>query len=110
MLLLPGLDPALEIRDCLFETENLSNELVLYPNNGDYTENVVGVRGRLSKHKAWWYNNLKLSKLIINVLEVGYEIPFVNEPPSCYLKNNATALNSSDFVIEAVTALIMQIV
>ena len=34
-------------------------------------------------------DNLQLSKLIMSVLEDGYVIPFVEEPTSCSLKNNA---------------------
>jgi hypothetical protein len=66
----------------------------------------LSVCGRLSACKQWWYDNLQLSKLVINVLEFGYEIPFVEEPLRCYLKNNANALKNSEFVIEAITALI----
>ena len=33
-------------------------------------------------------------------------IPFLEEPPSRCLKNNASALNNSEFVIEAITSLI----
>ena len=42
----------------------------------------------------------------MSVLEDGYVIPFVEEPPSCYLKNNASALNDSEFVVQAITALL----
>ena len=42
----------------------------------------------------------------MSVLEDGYVIPFVEEPPSSYLKNNASALNDSEFVVQAITALL----
>ena len=49
---------------------------------------------------------MTLSKFVIDVLKNGYEIPFVNVPPRCQLKNNASALNNSKFVINAINDLI----
>ena len=88
---------------------DLANQFVANTcsHNCDYTcKSNYGVHGRLTASKQWWYDNLQLSKLIMRVLEDGYVIPFVEEPPSCYLKNNASALNDSEFVVQAITALL----
>ena len=49
---------------------------------------------------------MTLSKFVIDVLENGYEIPFLSVPPRCQLKNNASALNNSEFVINTINDLI----
>ncbi len=43
---------------------------------------------------------------IIQVIKHGYKIPFVNSPPSARFNNNKSAINNSDFVIEAVNDLL----
>ena len=81
-----------------------------YVDGCDYLEHnaaVAGsVRGRLTKCKQWWFDNLYLSNFVISILEYGYKIPLAVEPPMCKLKNNASALDNSQFVIKAIEDLL----
>lgn len=74
-------------------------------NKFDYSNKFPSVRGGLQRCKEWWYNNLNLSKFVVNILECGYEIPFVKEPPRVYLNNNTSASSNPEFVIQAITEL-----
>ena len=41
----------------------------------------------------------------MSTIEFGYIIPFYQNPPSAFLKNNKSALNHADFVLKAITDL-----
>ena len=81
-----------------------------YVNGCDYLEHnaaVAGsVRGHLTKCKQWWFDNLCLSNFVTSILEHGFEIPLVVEPSKCKLKNNASALDNSQFVVKAIEELL----
>ena len=83
---------------------DLANQFVARTcsHNCDYTcKRNYGVRDRLTASRQWWYDNLQLSELVMSVLVDGYVISFV-EPTGCYLDNNASALNDSEFVVQAI--------
>ena len=65
------------------------------------------VQGRIAARRAWWFNNLQLSALVIGVLLNCYMISFVALPPTCYLKNNRSALNNPEFVVKAINELLL---
>lgn len=64
------------------------------------------VQGRVASCKQWWFNNLQLSSFVSGVLRIDYCIPFVTVPPSCFIKNNKSALNHDSFVINAISELL----
>jgi hypothetical protein len=55
----------------------------------------------------FWRDNLKASQFVLDIIANGYTIPFVVEPPPCYLRNNRSALDSFEFVVEATEKLLL---
>lgn len=71
-----------------------------------YGFNKDSVQGRIAAHRQWWFDNLQLSALVSGVLSNNFFLPFVALPPSCFLKNNQSALAHCDFVCKAIEELI----
>ena len=63
------------------------------------------LKNRLINHIEFWKNCLSPSELVMSTIEYGYIIPFYQDPPSAFLKNNKSALNHADFVVAAITGL-----
>ena len=63
------------------------------------------MKGRLSENIEFW-RKIGANPEILNVLQVGYKIPFLESPVESFSKNNASALNNMDFVEEAVLELV----
>lgn len=55
-------------------------------------KNLVNVKGSLKNHYQFWKNVLNASDYILNVISLGYRIPFVSEPTSVMLRNNLSSL------------------
>ena len=49
------------------------------------------VLGRLKASYTFWKNVLNASDFVLEIIEHGYTIPFVEYPTPCYLKNNASS-------------------
>jgi hypothetical protein len=49
----------------------------------------------------------KPTELILNTIEFGYVIPFFQEPVSALLKNNWSAIDNFDFVVKAISELLI---
>ena len=67
-------------------------------------KNLVNVKGSLKNHCQFWKNVLNASDYILNVIALGYRIPFVSEPTSVMLRNN---LSSNTFVERAISELLI---
>jgi hypothetical protein len=78
----------------------------------DYYEYEQGqadiiVKSRLKKHYNFW-KNIGCYDYILNTIYNGYRIPFFNTPPSICLSNNRSAVNHSEFVVEAIHDLLIK--
>ena len=51
-------------------------------------KNLVNVKGSLKNHCQFWKNVVNASDYILNVIALGYILPFVSEPTSVMLRNN----------------------
>lgn len=73
----------------------------------DYLEGCdsVIVKGRLRINASFW-ESIGASQFILSVIREGYKIPFYYTPTSVHLQNNKSALNYSDFVVNAITELL----
>ena len=65
------------------------------------------VQGRIAFHSQWWFNNLELSSLVLDVLESGYKIPFKSTPLPSVIKNNRSSLDNSKFVCKAINEVVL---
>ena len=63
----------------------------------------VAVKGRLRMDLEFW-QSIGASQWIIDILSLGYCLPFVNEPNKKFLKNHASALRNADFVSQEIAA------
>lgn len=64
------------------------------------------VKGRLKSRIKFWRDNLNAPQFVVSMIETGYRLPFLQFPPSCYLKNNLSALKHHEFVAQAITELL----
>jgi hypothetical protein len=62
----------------------------------------TSVVGRLTSCLPFWRGTLKANQFVLDIIEHGYTIPFIEEPPSAYAANNKSALNHPVFVREAI--------
>ena len=63
------------------------------------------VKGNLRKHLTFW-KSISAPQYILQVIEYGYVIPFVEIPPSSYSRNNFSALKHGEFVSDAIQQLL----
>lgn len=63
------------------------------------------VKGSLRRHIAFWHS-INAYDSVIDVIENGYKIPFIETPPSKFFKNNKSALDHSEFVRETIIDLL----
>jgi hypothetical protein len=80
--------------DPIISTKTTVNEKVEYKFDIDINyevksgKHLVNVKGSLKNHCQFWKNVLNASDYILNVIALGYRIPFVSEPTSVMLRNN----------------------
>ena len=65
-----------------------------------------GVKGNLKNHIFFWMSRLDASSFVLDTIEKGYVIPFIDHPPSMYKGNNRSALSNAEFVNDAVNELV----
>lgn len=81
----------------LFDICN-SQEIVL---DSEITQNV---KGRLKENVSFW-KNIGANPEILETIEHGYKIPFLEVPESSFSKNNKSAIENLDFVEETLSEL-----
>ena len=65
-----------------------------------------GVKGRLKSSLNFWVQTLDASYFVLDMIRRGYRLPFAEYPSQCFLKNNRSALQHSDFVTEEIIELL----
>ena len=71
------------------------------------SSNIISPVGRLRSR----YNNLAnitSNSYILDIVDHGYKIPFINTPPSVILDNNLSARSNLDFVSEEIKMLLQK--
>ena len=68
--------------------------------------NIRGFPTRLSARLNFWTDTLKADIFALEVVRVGYTIPFFEIPQSVVLKNNASAFQNADFVSSEIAGLV----
>ena len=54
----------------------------------------------------WWFENLRLSSTVVEVLRNGYKLPFMQMPNPCLIPNNDSALHEDKIVRRAIEELL----
>ena len=100
-------DEYFNINDCnnlsldFGEISNLTHEYYEY----EQGQGDIIVKSRLKKH----YNFcIGCYDYILDTIYNGYRIPFFSTPPSICLSNNRSAVNHSEFVVEAIHDLLIK--
>ena len=113
----PGPEQSREVKDKYFDyvdfevqTEVMSEldlveQIDFFCNVDQSTSNVQGVKGRLQKNIAFW-KAIGAYDYVLRIIEYGYEIPFISNPPSMYFSNNKSALSNEKFVTGAISELV----
>ena len=70
-----------------------------------WAEGETVMHGRLKRCIPFW-REMGASSWIISILEVGYALPFVTDPPSGFLRNQKSCWKHVQFVDEAVKGLV----
>ena len=65
------------------------------------------VKNRLTESISFW-EQMGASPWILKILREGYSLPFVQQPPQVSFRNNNSALDSSDFVMNEIHSLLEQ--
>ena len=63
------------------------------------------VKGRLRSCIEFW-RKIDANPEVLDIIQFGYKLPFIESPPCLFSKNNKSALLHSDFVSEAISDLI----
>ena len=85
------------------EISNLTHEYYEY----EQGQADIIVKSRLKKHYNFW-KNIDCYDYILDTIYNGYRIPFFSTPPSICLSNNRSAVNHSEFVVEAIHDLLIK--
>ena len=95
----------------MFDDSDFLKTILAQTKYFEYQESIShnkfsSVKGRLRAHVDFWKYTLKAPVYILEVIQNGYVIPFLDSPGSYFLKNNKSALQHSDFVSQAVADLV----
>ena len=66
---------------------------------------VPNVTNRLKENIKFW-KNIDVSSWVINIIEDGYAIPFVEMPPPAFFSNNKSAFKAQDFASSEISELL----
>jgi hypothetical protein len=66
----------------------------------------VVVKGRLRRSLNFW-QSIGASSWVLNIIRLGYCLPFIEQPERKVLNNHASALKNSDFVLDEINKLLV---
>ncbi len=90
-------------RICAYDAKKfeLSRDSVLYKGflcfASEQLKSSPSVRGSLRANIGFW-RAINSDSGTLNIIAHGYQLPFVQEPPSIHLGNNNSAVDNADFV------------
>lgn len=74
--------------------------------NTSLQEQQQFVKGKLKEKLHFWKNELKAPSNIIDTIEFGYKLPFINTPKRKFSENNKAAFENEKFVTESIEDLL----
>jgi hypothetical protein len=63
------------------------------------------VKGSLKRHAAWWHRNV-CNSYVLNIIDEGYKLPFVQIPNADVIHNNKSARDNVSFVTAEINKLV----
>ncbi len=63
------------------------------------------VKGRLKNSIEFW-RRINAPEFVLDIIQHGYKLPFLESPPRAYFPNNKSALSNKNFVADAVLELL----
>ena len=63
------------------------------------------VKGRLRNSVEIW-RKINAPEFVLDIIQHGYKLPFLESPPRAYFSNNKSALSEKNFVADAVLELL----
>ena len=61
-------------------------------------EKYISVKGKLKQNQSFWKNTIKANDTVLNIIQGGNRLPFLETPDTARSSNNKSAINNSDFV------------
>ena len=83
--------------------ENLNDRKFEIEVNSQY----ISVKGKLKQHYDYWQNTIKANEAILNIIQEGYKLPFVETPSEAIFRNNNSAIVDSEFVQKSIEELLL---
>ena len=76
-----------------------------FPEKASLQSDNLPVKGRLKQHVQFW-RDIGSPDMILSIIEQGYVIPFEEEPPPMFFRNNKSALREAKFVTDSILDLL----
>ena len=70
------------------------------------SDSSQSVKGRIKSCVDFWIATLLAPPFVLDIVGRGYRLPFSGYPSRCFLRNNRSALQHPDFVVQAITDLL----
>ena len=61
-------------------------------------EKYLSVKGKLKQNQSFWENTIKPNEQVLNIIQEGCRLPFLETPDTARFSNNKSAINNSEFV------------
>jgi len=74
--------------------------------NSETKSQIIFVKGKLKPKLNYWKETLNAPHYILDVIENGYRIPFMDLPERSISTNNVSAFKNFDFVSESIRELL----
>ena len=66
----------------------------------------ISVQERLREHTPFWEQGLEPSQFVLDIVRMGYRLPFITFPPPLEADNHQSALEHANFVEESIGDLV----
>ena len=63
-----------------------------------HQENNMSVKRKLKQNQSFWRNTIKANDTVLNIMQEGYRLPFLETPDTARFSNNKSTINNSKFV------------
>ena len=93
-----------KVKEKYYNSNFISSSLAAI-NNSDTITRPNSIKGNLKRNFAFW-EQIGSSRPILDVIESGYKIPFIETPKPAEFSNNKSALNEREFVTESIQKLL----